>query len=233
MKFKKEKIKSFFKIKGFYIIACLCLTAVGIATYTTFSGTQKSININESYTSSNISSAKQSIKSSESKKETAKSLPSTTQKTVSEKVKSKAKKASAKLSDSFIIPVHGDILKHFSNEELTYSKTLNDLRLHPALDIACDKGTEVNASASGTVKEVANDSFSGNVIVIEHSSGITIRYVGVSPKENITKGTKVTKDTVIGVCSEIPYECEDPSHIHIEVLKNNEFVSPEKILGIE
>ena len=69
--------------------------------------------------------------------------------------------------------------------------------------------------------------------MIEHTSDIIIRYVGVKPNDNIKKGTAVTKDTVIGVSTEIPFECEDEPHIHIEVLQNDEFISPEKVLGIE
>lgn len=233
---KKEKIKSFFKNKGIYLVACLCLSAVGIAAYSAYSGVQNDLGVKERVTSSMplVSEQEETEEVKDETEEIVSEIKQEQPKKETQKTPSETpKKVSAKPTDSFIIPVHGDILKKFSNEELSFSKTLNDLRLHPALDIACETGTEVNAAGNGKVLEIAKDNFSGEVIVIEHTSGIIIRYVGVKPNDNIKKGTAVTKDTVIGVSTEIPFECEDEPHIHIEVLQNDEFISPEKVLGIE
>ncbi len=231
MKWNKENVVTFFKTKGFYIVASLCLVAVGVASYSAYSGVQNNLGVeNESSANSIVSEIESNVNDA---------IPSVQEKTktetTSEAVTSKNKPSavSAKVADNFIIPVHGDIIKKFSKEELTYSKTLNDLRLHPAIDIACEKDTEVNAAGKGTVTEIASDTFSGSVIVIDHGNGLVIRYVGVKPAENIKKGSTVTEETVLGVYQEIPYESADEPHIHIEVLKNNEFISPYEVLGIE
>ena len=245
MKSDKQKISSFFKAKGFYIVACCCLAAVGIAAYSAYSGTKANLPVEHGGVSNNATieqsesggnntvDSDNSVTDNQNTSSTDTAEPTDDSATSKPETEKKTKKASAKLSSQFIIPVHGDIIKGYSNKELTFSKTLNDMRLHPAVDIACDKNTEVNAAFSGTVTETANDSFSGNVVVIDHGSGITVGYVGVKPADGIKKGAKVTSETVIGTSAEIPFECEDEPHIHIEVLKNNDFVSPTEIMGID
>lgn len=242
MKTDNQKIKSFFKAKGFYIVACCCLAAVGIAAYSAYTGVNNNLSVEHGGVSN-----KTYVEQTESEMNDNQSVVEQTEddgidnnESVINSPKSeksdggkKTTKASAKLSGKYIIPVHGDIIKGYSDNELVYSKTLKDMRLHTAVDIACDKGTEVNAVCAGTVTETASDSFSGDVVVIDHGSGITVQYVGVKPADGIKKGAKVTEETVIGTSSEIPFECEDEPHIHIEVLKDNEFVSPTEIMGID
>ena len=57
----------------------------------------------------------------------------------------------------FISPVNGEILVDFAQEELVYSKTLEEWTTHLGIDIKADKTSVVSASERGVVKSIKND----------------------------------------------------------------------------
>ncbi len=133
---------------------------------------------------------------------------------------------------NFILPVTGTISKNHSNTALQYSSTYGDMRLHTGIDILCDKASDIKSSGSGIVKSVTDDTNLGRVITIEYQENIIIKYCGMG-SVNVKENDKVAVGDVIGTSGEIPSECADESHIHIEVLLNGESVSPLDTLGIE
>ena len=64
---------------------------------------------------------------------------------------------------------------------------------------------------------------------IDHGNGITAKYCSV---ENVTvkSGDKVHSGEIIGAVGTVNNECADQSHIHLEVLKNKQYISPLEIL---
>ena len=133
---------------------------------------------------------------------------------------------------SFVLPVTGNISKGYSDTALQYSATYGDMRLHTGVDILCKSGSNIKSASSGTVKSVVEDAVFGKVITIEHPYDITVKYCGLG-SVNVVEGAKVNTGDIIGTSGEIPGECADKPHIHIEVFVKGEGISPLAALGLE
>ena len=133
---------------------------------------------------------------------------------------------------SFILPIENNISKGYSDSALQYSATYSDMRLHTGIDILCEKGSNVKSAGSGTVKSVIEDTALGRVITIECAENITIKYCGMG-SVNVKENDKVATGDIIGTTGDIPSECADNPHIHIEVTVDGETISPLEALGLE
>ena len=133
---------------------------------------------------------------------------------------------------TFILPVTGNISKCFSDTALQYSVTYNDMRLHTGVDILCKKGTDIKSVSSGKVKSVVDDGKLGKIITIEYFDNITVKYCGMG-SVNVIESDKVACGDVIGTSGEIPSECADKPHIHIEVFVDGKAVSPLEAMGLK
>ena len=133
---------------------------------------------------------------------------------------------------TFILPITGNISKGFSDTALQHSATYGDMRLHTGVDILCEKGADIKSVGSGSVKSVSDDAKLGRVITIEYDEKITVKYCGMG-SVNVKESDKVATGDVIGTLGEIPSECADNSHIHIEVFVDGECASPLAALGLE
>lgn len=128
---------------------------------------------------------------------------------------------------SFIKPVEGEIIKEYSKENLIYSETLKEWTTHTGIDISADLATVVKATAEGTVKSIKNDPRYGITVIIEHVNGYETRYSNLLTAEFVTIGENVTQGQTIGtVGSTASFEVLDKSHLHFEILKNNEYLDP-------
>lgn len=129
-----------------------------------------------------------------------------------------------------IMPVDGEILKDFSNSALQFSQTYGDMRLHTGVDIKAELGTTVKSAADGTVTATDDSALLGKTVTIDHGNGIIIKYCGL---ENVlvSTGKKVNMGDSIAVVGNVPSECADNSHIHLEATKNGEVVSPLDVIG--
>lgn len=133
---------------------------------------------------------------------------------------------------TFVLPITGNISKGYSDTALQYSATYGDMRLHTGVDILCETGSNIKSAGSGTVKSVVEDANYGKIITIEHLGGITVKYCGMG-SVNVKEGDKVAAGDVIGTSGEIPCECADNPHIHIEVTVDGSCTSPLAALGLE
>lgn len=135
-------------------------------------------------------------------------------------------------SPSFILPIENNISKGYSDTALQYSATYGDMRLHTGIDILCDNGSNIKSMGSGTVKTITEDANYGKIITIQYSNDISIKYCGMA-SVNVKENDKVATGDIIGTSGEIPSECADNPHIHIEVLLDGEITSPLSSLGLE
>ena len=131
----------------------------------------------------------------------------------------------------FCYPVEGEISIDYAKDKLVYSETLGEWITHLGIDIKADKTTVVKASADGTVKSIKNDPRYGLTVVIEHSNGFSTVYSNLLTAEFVNIGEKVTSGQTIGtVGNTASFEILDESHLHFEILKDNEQIDPNMYL---
>ena len=231
-KIKFDKEQSFFERKGFYIALAICLIAVGAASYAAISGSKDNI-YNNNGTSSIYSTVSEvgknvsGIPYPESKTEENSSfVESSAPSSDGEKKESTDNSSSPAHADFFVMPITGEVLKDFSEDDLQYSETYKDWRLHTGTDIAGDAGSPVYSAGSGEVKEVYYDELYGTTVIIDHFSGITAKYCGLNTEPTVKEGDSVDPGTQIGVLAGVPCESVEQIHLHLEISVDGKAVSP-------
>ena len=128
-----------------------------------------------------------------------------------------------------VMPAEGTILRDYSGNGLSYSKTLNQYLAHKAVDIAAAEGSPVVAAESGTVISAGTDDRYGRTVVIAHGDGLETSY-GNLDEISVAEGDVVNKgDTVGTVGTSALFESEDEPHLHFSVHRNGEAEDPHEI----
>ncbi len=227
---------------GFYAVIVCCLLAIGaagwfaVSKYNGFSERESE----KDNTPPTYSAPEDSYNSSETapveskpSKETAENVSSVPYEENAEaQVQQEVPEEPKAPERSFVMPIAGNVTKGYSDIALQYSETFGDMRIHAAVDIAADKGAEVVAAGAGTVTAIADDVGLGKTVTIDHGDGITAKYCGFESCF-VNEGDAVSAGNPIGEVGTIPAECADAPHIHIEVLKDGETVSPLTAFGLE
>lgn len=96
-------------------------------------------------------------------------------------------------------------------------------------DYAYNDGREfmVIASLSGTVIDKLSDPKFGNVLVVEHRSGVQMLYASLG-EMNVNKGDEVKQGEKIATSGTSKYTEEFKSALHFEILKDGKNQNPEK-----
>lgn len=174
----------------------------------------------------NTSNVEKTINSSTKTQQTS------TTKTETETTKQEETVKIEKVPDpTFKMPVAGEIMKEFANHKLVYSSTLDVWTAHNGVDIKADKTTVVKAAADGTVAAIKNDPRYGLTVIIEHTNGYKTVYANLLSTEFVVVGEKVTQGQSIGTVGNTAiFEIAEESHLHFELLKDNEQQDPELYL---
>ena len=128
----------------------------------------------------------------------------------------------------FLMPIeNGEILKKYARDSYVYSDTLEEWITHLGIDIKAEKATVVKASAAGTVTNIKNDPRYGLSVIIEHTNGYKSVYSNLLTAEFVEVGESVTQGQTLGtVGNSATFEVADESHLHFEILKDDENVDP-------
>ena len=233
MHFEKPKKKSFWEKQGFYVAIAVCLLAVGASSWIAVQriggkdllGDASSLSLSDpTAVDRKVSDVPYSQPSEPESTASVSSVP------VSSEVSSQ-EPSSSEASPFFVLPVGGSIIKDFDSDNLQYSETFKDWRLHLGIDIAAELGTPVLASASGTVIEIREDALMGTVVVMNHGDGIIASYCGLNKSPSVQKGDRVEAGKQIGVVDTIPSESVEASHLHFSILQNDVPISPLELTG--
>lgn len=111
------------------------------------------------------------------------------------------------------------------NKESTYMKSVG-------VDYCYSKQFEVVASCAGIVVERTTDSVYGNLLCIEHESGLKTIYASLS-SFNVAKGETVEQGDIIGKSGESLYTSGLGNSLHFELVKDGAYLNPEKSYTLE
>ncbi len=132
-------------------------------------------------------------------------------------------------SSLYTLPVQGTILQAFSGAELVYNQTMGDWRTHNGIDISCEVSDTITSPAALTVKEVTEGGQWGTVVSLTDSN-YEIRISGLGDV-SVKAGDTLKQSQAIGKAAAFPAEMALNNHIHVEVLKNGEYINPEEIFS--
>ena len=225
MKITKNTISDYLKARGFYLVLAFCLVAIGVAAWTAWAGAKTPNTAESEPNSSNISSVDEN--DTDQVQQEVESEPYSSEETTSNKEEIIPEDV---VAENFVYPLSGNVMKVFSSENLIYSKTFGDLRLHIGLDLECEPGSAVNACGNGVVVAIVEDPMLGKYVEVDHGNGIVARYCGLSAKLSVKEGNIVSAGTKLGLIGEIPSECSDETHLHLEFYKDEVPVNPEVII---
>ncbi|OJJ23026.1 hypothetical protein BKI52_01350 [marine bacterium AO1-C] len=117
-----------------------------------------------------------------------------------------------------VVADFGNIMRPFTQQS----------RFHRGVDIRVPVGTQVFATARGTVTKASFDSKKGYYIIIKHDDTYSTIYTHLS-KLLVKPGTKVKKRTPIALSGNTGRSTG--AHLHYEVHKNGQVVDPKKYFG--
>lgn len=130
----------------------------------------------------------------------------------------------------FMMPINGTIITEFTRDTLVYSKTLDEWRTHPGIDIGAKLGEKVKAPLDGTVKDIVEDPLWGKVVLLDHGNGLISKFANLGDTNMIKKGLSVKKGNYIatvGKTADIEMLMEP--HLHFELIKDGKLVDPRSI----
>lgn len=121
----------------------------------------------------------------------------------------------------FVMPLDNILVTDPFGKKRIY---LNGQTWHSGVDLRAPVGTAVKAVNSGVVLLTANNfSLEGNIVIIDHGSGIFSLYLHLS-KVNAVQGTKIKKGEILGL-SGVTGSATGP-HLHFIIKANGTNVDP-------
>ena len=146
------------------------------------------------------------------------------------KEKTKPTAAQEENTPKFYLPMQNtEVSRAFCTDTLSYDKTMDDWRVHAAVDFNGKAGDTVTAIADATVEEIGNNVLYGTYIVLKHSDNIQSKYAGIADV-CVKKGDSVNATQKIAVLGEpMPAEAKQGTHLHLEVTKDGSPIDIEKL----
>ena len=133
----------------------------------------------------------------------------------------------------FSAPCEGTLLQEFSVHAPLYNETLDDWRVHMGVDISAPIGTKVKAIADGIISNKYEDLRHGYTVIIDHEGGFRSVYSNLAELETAVIGCRVAQGTVISSVGDTTlYETIADTHLHLELMKNEEHVNPLEYFGL-
>ena len=250
-----EKSKKKLANTMLYYVVGLCIIAIIAVTFLTTASKKENVpaaeNSSESLTTSDrgagsviasestknseIASEKRTEKASVNDKSAAGSASDSKNTTSADSESGGTKTALTEEKQTYSCPVDGYVSKEYQIDVPVYSVTMNDYRAHTGIDILCDEGNAVSASADGVVKNVINDQMMGTTVAIEHADGVCTYYMNLNETlpADITVGAVVEKGQLIGaVGSSALVEVAQEPHLHFEMTVSGAYVDPMTMLDM-
>ena len=228
-----QRIRKFFREKGYYIALALCVCAVGVAGYLFVSN---AISEKRSIGEPALSVATSAAQPQE--EETPAQQPQASRQTAS--ADEAAAPAAAVAEEDVraaaqsvrVWPVNGNTQQRYAVDALVYNVTTQDWRTHAGVDLTAAVGTPVRAAGSGTVTAVYDDEYLGTTVIINHPDGHVSQYSNLAAMPAVSAGDCVEAGQTIGaVGTTALLELADEPHLHFAVYANGDGIDPAEFIG--
>lgn len=219
--------------KNFYIALGICLIAIGMAAWTTYTNVVKFTSPSENEPNQTISinqADNTKEKPASNNLEGIKEPATVNAQAQKEKDDEKNSKEEKQPDNSVVAPLPGKVVKKYSDSDPLYSNTLKDWRVHTGIDIEAKKGDKVKSMSSGKVVDIYESPELGKTIVIKHDNNLLSYYSGLGNTTMVKKGDEVTSGQDIGSINDIPAESADGEHLHFAIKKGEKWIDPQTIL---
>ena len=124
-------------------------------------------------------------------------------------------------ADTLTMPVAGEIILEYNMDNTIWFPTLGVYKCNPGISIAGTAGTDVAASASGTVESISWNEELGNIVTINMGNGYKASY-GQLDNINVSEGEVVLSGTVIGtVAQPTIYYTMEGSGVYFKLTKDD------------
>lgn len=138
----------------------------------------------------------------------------------------------AEAPEPVVQPLEGEVVTAFSVDELLYSATMDDWRIHDGVDIAAQEGDSVVSASAGTVLSVTEDAMLGTTVVIDHGNGIEATYASLQEGPMVAPGEQVSAGQIIGtVGTTAASEAAQGPHLHFSVTQDGDTLDPNEFLS--
>lgn len=205
----KKSVQTFFKQNAFYLILAfvICVGTVIGALVITNSNKKSTGVFNEVENSSSTTPA-----SSSSKKDDPTPAPTVIK---------------------FIMPVaNGEIFNAFTENSVTFNKTLGIYTGHMGIDIKGEENANVLCCYDGKIEKIETNYLYGTVITVNHGSNLYSVYSSLEADDTLTVGQQLKQGDILGKISTTnKQEYKDGAHLHFEVLENGAKINPDKYLN--
>jgi murein DD-endopeptidase MepM/ murein hydrolase activator NlpD len=221
---KRSKVGQFMDKQGFYIVLLLCIAIVGVSVFLAVSSPSNPETTDDQSVQQDqyggLESQIADLRATPSPSPSSSLAPETTDNS-----------NNAQSTISLGLPVNGEIVKTFSNDQLLYSETLNQWMTHSGIDIKAEEGTDVCAALAGTVVSAKTDELMGYTVILEHSDNMKTVYAGMLESDLVKEGDQVTKGQTIGkVGNTAKAEIAQGAHLHFEFTIDDKTQNPETYL---
>lgn len=249
-KYKHNRSKKPTERAGFYIALSICLVAVGLAVYSTYTSVSEYLSQDDEYYSSLVESTAPVAQEVTGVTEPETETEPPTEEETQEETKSKSftiyesstlpqsedvdADASSdldslspvfKVSESLIFPVDSESVLREYSESAVYNSTMQDYRAHTGTDFVANKGEKIYSMCDGVVNSISFDEHYGVIIEVS-SSDYSVFYCGVDSDTNVRMKDQVKQGDVLGTVSEIPCESKDAEHLHVEIKVGDTLIDP-------
>ena len=119
------------------------------------------------------------------------------------------------------------VLRGFNASRLQQSAVTGVWQLHDAVDLAADTGALVCAMGDGVVLACGEEGVKGAWVKIDHGSGVTAEYAGMSLLSALREGDPVQAGQTIGFAGNgVLDETDLAPHLHLRVTRDGQAVDP-------
>ena len=216
MNYKKllQQTAAFIKKRKYYIAVSLCILTIGTVGYISYQNVRNAWDDTPLPEQNTLDATDAAIPKNDVSDE-------------AESVSKPTKEPSEAKAKEYILPVDGSIDVGYSTTTPTYSKTLEDWRVHSGIDYIVPLNTPVKAINDGVVKSIETDTLMGVTVTVKHTDGNTSLYANLSPELTLKVDQLVKQGDIIGKVgkSAIIESAQEP-HLHFEISRNGESVDP-------